>query len=107
MEYLNQVELRGQVAHVRSSQAGPFKYVRFSVLTMYSFTDKYGAHIVDTTWHKVMAFAGSPETSGLDGLNDGDIVHVKGRLRNSRTVSSDGSEKIHAEVFANVVEKEI
>lgn len=106
MEYLNQVELRGQVAHVRVAQMGPFKSVRFSVLTMYSFRDKDGMHIVDNTWHKVTAFAGSPETAGVEGLADGDIVHVKGRLRNSRVVASDGSERVLVEVFANVIEKE-
>lgn len=106
MEQLNKVELRGLVGHVTAKQLGPFNRVRFSVMTEYCHRDKSGAVVIETTWHSVVAFAGSPDTKGLDGLAAGDRVFVSGRLRNSRYIDNDEAEHIRTEVFASVVKKE-
>lgn len=106
MEMLNQVELRGVVDRVKVTQLGPFKNVRLFVRTEYACKNKQGNFVIETTWHSVTVFAGSPDTFGVEGLVPGDYVFVKGRLRNNRFVAPDGSERMQTEVFANVVKKE-
>ena len=98
MEHLNRIELRGIVGSVRTSNVSDTRIANFSLATNYSYTDKNGYPVIETTWHSVTAF-------GISALEKGDRVHVLGRLRARRYISSDGVERMTYEVIANKVDR--
>lgn len=106
MEFLNKVELRGRVGRVSVGQVGPFKRVSFAVCTEYAIRTKDGSLVVETNWNRVTAFAGNPDTEGVENLATGDAVFVAGRLRNNHYIDSDGSKRDIIEVLAHKVKKE-
>lgn len=97
MEPLNRIELRGIVGSIRTSNVSNTRVANFSVATNYSYTDKDGRPVIETTWHYVTAY-------GISNLEKGDKVHVLGRLRARRYLSSDGVERMTYEVIANKVD---
>lgn len=106
MEFLNKVELRGRVGRVSVGQVGPFQRVSLSVCTEHAIKSKDGALVVEIVWHRVTAFAGSPDTEGVENLAPGDAVFVAGRLRNNHYIATDGSKRDIIEILAHKVKKE-
>lgn len=96
MEQINRIELRGIVGSVYVKDFGDTKATNFSLATNYACKDKSGCVIIETTWHKVIAWDAPP-------IKKGDTVHVLGRLRERRYVGSDGSEQRFFEVIASLV----
>ena len=97
MEQINRIELRGIVGSVYVKDFGNTKATNFSLATNYACKDKSGCVIIETTWHKVIAW-------DAPLIKKGDTVHVLGRLRERRYVGSDGSEQRFFEVIASSVE---
>lgn len=104
MEQLNRIELRGIVGSVYVKDFGNAKVANFSVATNYCFKSKDGTPVIETTWHRVVAWEGE-NIQDLDKLMKGSSVHVLGRLRNQRYTAADGSEKSVVEIIANKVEQ--
>ena len=96
---INRVELQGRVGTVRIQSAGECLVASFSVMTEEVFKANDGTVICESTWHHVTAWAG--KDVNLDGLTRGSLVHVEGRIRNSRYTSVDGTEKTFTEVMAS------
>ena len=96
MEPLNRIELRGFVGSVYVKDFGNTKATNFSLATNYACKDKSCCVIIETTWHKVIAWD-APQ------IKKGDTVHVLGRLRERRYVGSDGAEQRFFEVIASLV----
>ena len=103
MEQLNRIELRGTVGSVYVKDFGNTKCANFSMATNYAFKDRDGCPVIETTWHRVIAWEGGP-IRNLERLQKGSQVHVIGRLRMQRYMGSDGTEKSHYEVMAGKVE---
>lgn len=84
MEQLNRIELRGTVGSVYVKTFGNEKVTNFSVATNYSYVSKDGTPVIETTWHRVVAW-NCPE------IGKGSRVHVLGRLRAVRYAGTNGT----------------
>ena len=102
MEQLNQVIVRGIVGNARIQNIGDTEMARFSVATDYSFLNKSGEPVIETTWHSVVAFK-NDAMSDFSGLKKMAGVEVKGRLRNVRYVDANGVERTFTEILANTL----
>ena len=103
MEQLNKVELRGTVGSVYIKDFGTTKVANFSVATNHAYKDREGCPVIETTWHKVIAWD-NPDTRYAFKLSRGSQVHVIGRLRMQKYIGSDGVERQLMEIIANKVE---
>ena len=103
-EFLNRVELRGRVGHdPKVFTIGDAQVARFSLATNEAFRGKNGELREETTWHNISAWAGRNVMDFKD-IRKGSFVSLVGRLRNSRFMSGDGSEKSVIEVVAGRLE---
>ena len=103
MENLNRVELIGRIGVANIISVGEVRVAHFSVATNFAYKGRNGEHVIETTWHNVMALEGK-STRNLDSICKGACVHVVGRIRAQRYSGSDGSERISYEVLAEKVE---
>jgi single-strand DNA-binding protein len=102
MEQLNSIELRGTVGSVYVKDFGNTKCANFSMATNYAFKDRDGCPVIETTWHRVIAW--QEQCPDMDIIQKGAQLHVQGRLRMRRYVDADGNDRDYVEVFANKVE---
>lgn len=103
MEHLNRIELRGIIGSVYVKDFGNARSANFSVATEYCFTSQDGCAVIETTWHRVIAWEGE-RTKDLDRLRKGSRVHVIGRLRTQKYIAADGTERTVFEIIAHTVE---
>ena len=100
MESLNRIELRGTVGSSLTSDINGSRMCRFSVATNYAHRGRDNEPIIETTWHRVIAW----EKDGrLVEPQKGDSVEVTGRLRANRYTGADGFEYTSYEVIASEV----
>lgn len=102
MEQLNRIELRGTVGSVYVKDFGNTKCANFSMATNYAFKDREGCPVIETTWHRVIAWQEQCPDMGI--IQKGAQLHVQGRLRMRRYVDADGKDRDYVEVFASKVE---
>ncbi|MBR5660636.1 MAG: single-stranded DNA-binding protein [Bacteroidales bacterium] len=103
MEQLNKVELIGTVGSVYVKDFGRTKCVNFSVATNHAYKDREGCPVIETTWHRVIAWD-SPDNADAFRISKGDQVHVIGRLRVQRYTGADGVERSMVEIVAKRME---
>ena len=103
-EFLNRVELRGRVGHdPKVISVGDAQVARFSLATNEAFRGKNGELREETTWHNVTAWAGRNIMDFKD-IRKGTLVSLVGRLRNTRFMGNDGTERTVVEVVAGRLE---
>ncbi len=103
-EFLNRVELRGRVGHdPRVTSVGDAQVARFSLATNEAFRGKNGELREEVTWHNVTAWAGR-NIMDFKEIRKGSFVSLIGRLRNSRFMGNDGTERSLVEVVAGRLE---
>lgn len=98
MEYINRIELQGEIGAIRVQEVQDMLVANFALVT--EFVHK--CNIVETSWHNIVAW----ESSMLfdpSVLKKGDKVRVVGRLRTSKYTSANGEEKMFYEVVASLV----
>jgi single-strand DNA-binding protein len=102
MEFINKIELRGIVGTSTLNRVGDSQVCRFSLATDFSYKDRDGNPVVDTTWFNVTAWEGK-NIPDLRPIVRGAIVQVYGRVRTYKFTTADGIEKSSWEVFARRV----
>ena len=103
-EFLNRVELRGRVGHdPRVTSVGDAQVARVSLATNEAFRGKNGDLSEEVTWHNVTAWAGR-NIMDFKEIRKGSFVSLIGRLRNSRFMGNDGTERSLVEVVAGRLE---
>lgn len=100
MKSYNQIIFKGIVGNSRVNQVGDRKVANFSVATEYSFKDKSGSWVVETTWLNVCAWSGSG-VCDLDSLKKGVRVFGSGRLRTREYTDQQGNKRDIFEVLAD------
>ena len=101
MEDINRIEIYGTVGCVRVNEISGSKVVSFSVRTDYGYINTEGYAICESTWHTAVATQGDaaqPASSDVSEIQTGARIRLTGRMRNSRYISADGSEKMFAEI---------
>ena len=103
MEYVNRIELQGEIGAIRVQEVNGLYVANFSLATQ--FISKAVENVVcETTWHHVVAW----ETAIVPDpnlLKKGDKVRVIGRLRTTKYTSADGQDKNYYEVVASMVSR--
>ncbi|MBQ9584150.1 MAG: single-stranded DNA-binding protein [Bacteroidales bacterium] len=98
---INRVEILGRVgAEPRIAMAGSTRNAKFPVATNERYKDRGGALHEETTWHNVTIWQG-PRTPAFEQLKKGSLVHIYGRIRNTKYKGIDGEDKYFSEVTAN------
>lgn len=98
---LNRIELRGNVGeNARINRFADSSVARFTVATNYTYRDRDGNPVIETTWHNVVAWEGKGMPD-FNLLTKGTAVQVTGRLRQSKFTNQDGEEKRFFEVVAS------
>ncbi len=96
---LNKVELRGNVgADPRITELGNgARVIRFSVATHETFKTKDGILKEETTWHNVAGWYNKsmPE---FEKIKKGTFVEIVGKLKYSKYLSKDGSERYSTDI---------
>lgn len=105
MDYtLNRIELRGNVGEdAKVNRFGDNCVARFKIATNYTYRDKEGKAVIETTWHNIVAWEGRGMPD-LASITKGTPVYVSGRVRTSRFTTSEGEEKKIHEVVANRIQ---
>ena len=102
MEQLNRIELLGIVGSVNVKDFGTTRCVNFSEATNHAYKDREGCPVIETTWHRVIAWD-SPDTKDAFRIGKGIQVHVIGRLRVQRYTGAAGVERSMVEIVAGKV----
>ena len=103
MEFLNRIGLRGVVGNARKQKVADRTVVSFSLATDYAFSDAQSNHIIETTWHRCVAWS-SESNPDLESIAKGSRVYVVGRLRSQRFTDAAGNERTIYEVVASTVQ---
>lgn len=101
MEYINKIEITGNIGNVWTDaveQGGP---IRFSLANNYAYVGKNNEAKVDTLWINVTIF---PDKAKDLDLSKGRSVKVTGRLKLNKYIGNDGVEKSSYEIVAAKVE---
>ena len=101
---INRVEILGRVgADPRIITSGNNRSARFPVATNEQFRDRSGVLHEETTWHNIAAWQGR-SMPDFSNIKKGVLVHIYGRIRNSKFTGVDGEDKYFFEVTANHLE---
>lgn len=103
IQQLNKVELIGHVGLVSRKTIEGKTCAQISLATNYCYRAKDGTAIIETTWHKIVAFEGR-DNRDLDEVEKGDALHVVGRIRTVRYTDQDGNNKNVTEILASKTE---
>ncbi|MBO4537227.1 MAG: single-stranded DNA-binding protein [Bacteroidales bacterium] len=87
----------------RITSVGESQVARFSLATNEAFRGKNGDLREETTWHNITAWAGRNIMDFKD-IRKGSFVSLVGRLRNSKFMGNDGTERYLVEVVAGKLE---
>lgn len=102
MEYLNRIELRGKIGHVKTNMISETKVTNFSLVTeCMTQSNLTGIPTKETTWHQVTAWEGTQVDPRIHTANKNTPVYVKGRLRAVLYTGADGLERRLYEVMAS------
>lgn len=105
MEQLNRIEIRGIIGSVYVKDFANAKVANFSVATSIGYKSSDGSPVIETTWHRVVAWEGNG-IHNLHMLQKGMGVHVTGRIRMQRYTAADGSDRTAYEILARTLELE-
>ena len=100
---INRVEFQGIVGTSKVTSIGDKKAVRFSLATNYTYKDKEGYTVIETTWHACSVWV--EREDDLTMYRKGTPLHIEGRIRNIRYTDADGCERTTLEVAASKVER--
>lgn len=102
MEHINRIEVQGRIGNLRLNEFNGSKVANFSLVTEYLYKSREMGAVNEVTWHNVVAWEGK-EMPPFERLDKGLPLNVTGRLRVSKYVSADGTEKQFYEIVANRV----
>lgn len=104
LEQLNRIELTGTVGSVNLQYTGDVKSAKFSIATSVAYKSRSGEPVIETTWLSAICFEGKG-IDDLSGLHKGSIVHLTGRIRNTRYTDAFGNDKSVAEVVVRTLDQ--
>ena len=102
MEYLNRIELAGVVGTIRKQTFSDRMVAKFSMVTNYSYKDKSGCPVIESTWLNVAAWQ-NDKMPDLNKIERGAHLKVEGRLRAHNYVSNSGEQRTFFEVLATTI----
>ncbi len=104
MKSINKIEIQGRIGSLRITELSTGTVASFGVVTDYLFTAADGNAVCESTWFNVSAFQNSNMNADLKSLKKGDIIHVIGRMRNTKYTTAEGVERQLYEIIASDVE---
>lgn len=102
MEYINRIEVQGRIGTLRVNEVNGSKVANFSIATEHLYKTRDSGAVNETTWHNIVAWSGR-DIPDPERFSKGMPVNVVGRLRTSKYMSADGTEKQFYEIMASKV----
>lgn len=102
-ESTNKVELTGTVGKIKQTVVEGRPVLFFSLATHSLFNESAEAIVMETTWHNVTAFQNSTMPD-LTQIEEGDTVHLFGRIRQRQVRSSEGAMGTTYDIIAHTLE---
>lgn len=97
---INRAELRGRIGQdPKITSVGDTQVARFSLATNETFKDREAQIREEVTWHNIVVWQ-SKTVAELSQLKKGTMVHLVGRIRNSKYKSADGDDRYFNEIVA-------
>ena len=103
MEFLNKVELKGNVSSVHFVNIADKQYARFSLATNISYKNEEGLPVIETTWFNCTAW--KSDKNDIHVIEKGANLHITGRFRAKKFADSEGLERITYEVYVNSLKR--
>lgn len=100
MEYINRIELQGEIGAIRLNNMYDKQVASFSLATEYLYKNHLGDVACEVTWHQICAWEGK-DICNLSLLGKGSKVRVVGRIRAMKYTNAEGYEKTFYEVVAS------
>lgn len=104
MEYINKIELRGNVGNVRIQNVSGRNVAKITLATNIAYKSSDGCPVIETTWHNVTAWEGE-NVKNLESITKGSKIHVIGRIRQQRYTNADGETRYMYDVLASSLEQ--
>lgn len=102
MEFINKIELCGYIGHINVSNTQDKKVARFSLAIENAYKDAGGGVFVELSWFNCTAWEG--KDIDLSKLEKGTMVHLTGRVKMQRYLSSSENERVTWEVQCKTLE---
>lgn len=93
---INIAEIKGRIGSVNRTQVSAQTAIRFSVCTEYAYKDDEGRQHVECTWHNCACWEKKGED--LSFLAKGNMVHLKGRIKQMKYTSIDEEVRYFTEI---------
>ena len=74
---------------------------RFSVATNYTYQDRDGVQVVDTSWHNCVAWSTSVPKKTMGLIQKGSKVHLFGRIRYQKYMGVDGIDRTSTDIMVS------
>jgi len=103
MEFLNKVELKGNVGSVRFVDVADKQCARFSLATNISYKNEEGLPVIETTWFYCTAW--ESDKNDIHVIEKGANLHITGRFRAKKFADSEGVERITYDVYVNSLKR--
>ncbi|MCI2082983.1 MAG: single-stranded DNA-binding protein [Bacteroidales bacterium] len=99
----NRVELLGHVGmDPKIIEKDGKKMARFTLATNERFHDRKGQIQEETTWHNISAWEGE-KIMNLEEIRKGLYLLIRGSIRNSKYLTTDGEARYFSEIRANAI----
>lgn len=103
MDFLNRIELRGNIGSVRTNTYNGRAVVNLTLATSRAFKSSSGEPAIETTWHNVTAWQGK-DMPDFKLLEKGKKIYLVGRLVSRRFTGDDGLDRTVYEVAASHID---
>ncbi len=105
MASFNEIHLLGNLGKdpIAVANKSATTICNFSVATKHTYKDANGQQQDETSWHSIVVF-GKRADACIKYLSKGSAVYVVGRLRYRKYKDKQGTERMSAEVVADVVQ---
>lgn len=107
MEYINNIELQGQVGQIRVTDWEGDRLASISLKTERVWNNLDGTKEIETTWFQMQVCEGALDLPRdlFDNITNGDFIHVTGSLH-FKKYFEEGA-RIFPEVIVSTIEKVI
>ncbi len=107
MEYINNIELQGQVGQIRVTDWEGDRLANISLKTERVWKNLDGTVQIETDWFQMSVCEGALDLPRdlFDNITQGDFIHVTGSLHFKYYTSIEHNDRMIPEVIVSTIEK--
>lgn len=107
MEYINFIELQGQVGQIRVTDWEGDRLASISLKTERVWNNLDGTQEIETDWFQMHVCEGALDLPSdlFDNITNGDFIHVTGSIHFKRYTAVEYNDRMIPEVIVSTIEK--